>query len=280
MTPGDVDGNEMDEQHDIDDATAEALIAGLGGDDELSLTGLLGDMRVAYRSQSPVMSGALASFVAGATSPQPPADSRTSKMRSLITAKIAVVAATLVVGSGGLAVAGALPRPVQAAVSGAVSHVGLNLPHHASQHAVDATAKPKPASAIVKSHLSNVKSHSSVTETTDPPEVNSPEPTDPPEVTAPEPTDPPQVTSPEPTDPPEACAANDSCSPQTSPPSGNDGSDSQHDSGDVQSGDSHDSTSQDPSGDQSGSHDGADSGSTSGGDQSSSGSDSSGGSGG
>lgn len=277
MTPGDVDGNEMDEQHHIDDATAEALIAGLGGDDEVSLTGLLGDMRVAYRSQSPVMSAALASFVAGATSPQPPADSRTSKMRSLITAKITVVVATLVAGSGGLAVAGALPRPVQAAVSGAVSHVGLNLPHHASQHAVDATSKPKPASGIVKSHLSNVKSHSSVTEPTDPPEVTSPEPTDPPQVTSPEPTDPPEVTSPEPTDPPEACAANDSCSPQTSPPSGNDG---QHDSGDVQSGDNQDSTSQVPSGDQSGSHDGTDSGSTSGGDQSSSGSDSSGGSGG
>jgi hypothetical protein len=140
MSADDVDGSEMNGNHEIEDVTAEALIAGLDRDADPVLSDLLGDVRTAYSAPAPVMGAALASFIAGAPFPQPPARRRITKMRSLLTTKLAVAVASVVAGSGGLAVAGALPAPVQSTVSTAASHVGLNLPGHASPRAVDVTS--------------------------------------------------------------------------------------------------------------------------------------------
>jgi hypothetical protein len=278
MTSGDVDGDEMDGMNDMDDATAEALISGLGSDADPVLSDLLGDVRVAYRSQTPAMSEALASFVAGQTSPLP-AKRRIPKMRSLLTAKVAAVAASILAGTGGLAVAGALPGPVQSVMSHAASHVGLNLPAQASPRAVAVTSS-NPSSGHVKLKVAHTVETPGTTPETDSPEHATPEPTDPPEACSPDGADS--------NDSPTTVATPTSvpCPPATPPTTGHDGSGDQNQSGD-QSGSSHDGQSQSGeqnSGSQSGStssgdqnqsgdqNSGSQSGSTSGGDQTSSGS--------
>jgi hypothetical protein len=240
MSTGDVDGSEMDENHDMADATTEALISGLGRDADPVLCDLLGDVRTAYRSQAPVMSEALATFIAITPSPSP-ANRRTSRMRSLLTAKLAAIVATLLAGTGGLAVAGALPAPVQTAVSHAASHVGLNLPGHASPRAVEVTSN-NPASGVVKPHSSDVNETPSST----PDNVKPPEPTDPPEACTPDAPDSPDTPT---SVAPNPVAPTDPCPPVTPPANSNDGSGDQSQSGDqTQSGDN--SGSQTQSGDQ------------------------------
>ena len=229
MSADDVDGSEMNGNHEIDDAAAEALLAGLDRHADPVLSDLLGDVRTTYVSHAPVMGAALASFVAGAPSPQPPARRRITKMRSLLTTKLAVAVASVVAGSGGLAVAGALPAPVQSTVSSAVSHVGLNLPGHASQRAVDVTSN-NPASGVSKTHLFDVGETPTST-----PGTVAPEPTDPPETCAPETPDPPDTpTTVAPTNP--APSPTDPCPPTE----GHDGSGDNH-SGDQHSGDQNES---------------------------------------
>ena len=90
--------------------------------DDPALSELLGDMRDAYRAQPPVPSPALAEYFEAA-----PTSHRSASMRrvfaQLVAAMTVVVAAT-----GGLAVAGALPAPVQDAVSSAADGVGVDVP--------------------------------------------------------------------------------------------------------------------------------------------------------
>ena len=90
--------------------------------DDPALSELLGDMREAYRAQPPVPSPALAEYFEAA-----PTSHRSASMRrvfaQLVAAMTVVVAAT-----GGLAVAGALPAPVQDAVSSAADGVGVDVP--------------------------------------------------------------------------------------------------------------------------------------------------------
>lgn len=232
MSADDVDGSEMNGNHEIDDATAEALIAGLDRDADPVLSDLLGDVRTAYSASAPVMSAALASFIAGAPSPQPPARRRITRMRSLLTTKLAVAVASVVAGSGGLAVAGALPAPVQSTVSSAASHVGLNLPGHASPRAVEVTSN-NPASGVAKTHLFDVG------ET----------PTSTPGTVAPEPTDPPQTCSTDTPDTPDTPTTVAPTDPSPSPTDLCPPADGHDGSGDNQSGDQHQSGGQNQSGD-------------------------------
>ena len=249
MTSGDVDGSEMDATNNMDDATAEALISGIGRDADPVLADLLGDVRVAYRSQTPAMGAALASFVVGQTS-QPPAKRRIPKMRSLLTAKVAAVAASILAGTGGLAVAGALPAPVQSVMSGAASHVGLNLPAHASHHAVEATSS-NPSSGHVALKASDSVETPNSTPVTKPPEHATPGPTDPPETCSPEAPDSPDApTTVAPVDTPTSVP----CPPATPTTNGHDGSGDQNQSGDqtgsTSTGDQTQSGDQNQSGDQ------------------------------
>jgi len=196
MSGDDVDGNEMDDLNDFDDVTTEALMEGFGGDAEPAVGAFLDAVRSTYRSQPLVMDLALASFLTDELRPPSPAKKRFSNMRSLLTAKVALTVAAVVAGTGGLAVAGAItgvrPSVLQShSHSHSKTHVGVNLPVHASQHAVDATSS-NPSSA-----------HDG-----EPPETTVAPPTT-------EPTDPPTTVSPDPTDPPQPCEADDSGSEST-----------------------------------------------------------------
>ena len=139
MSSGDVHGNEMDGPHDFDDSTTEAFIAGLGRDVDSRLADAIGDMRVAYTSSPPAVGAELAALI-GATEPVPaPSSRRFERMRASMLAKIGAATAAVVAATGGLAVAGALPAPVQ----DAMSHVGVgNGAHHAQkgQHGKPAAA--------------------------------------------------------------------------------------------------------------------------------------------
>jgi hypothetical protein len=129
VTSEDVHGNEMDGPHDFDDNTAEAFIAGLGREVDPHLADAVGDMRVAYASSPPVVGAELAALI-GATEPAPlPSARRFERMRASMLAKIGAATAAVVAATGGLAVAGALPAPVQ----DAISHVGVGNGAHHSQ---------------------------------------------------------------------------------------------------------------------------------------------------
>ena len=134
MSGPDVHDNEMDGMYDLDDAAVEALLRGHG--DDQALDEALGSVRGFYASDAPALSPALASFIADQsevvtplTRPEPTRPSTVRSMRARFAARTAAVAATFVAATGGLAAAGALPGPVQRAVSHAASEVGVHFPH-------------------------------------------------------------------------------------------------------------------------------------------------------
>jgi hypothetical protein len=128
MSPDDVHGNEMDEPHDFDDDAADALIRGTGADVDPRLAETIGDMRAAYASTPPAVGAALAVLIGTPGSVAPLTARRFERMRSSIIAKVGAATAAVVAATGGLAVAGALPAPVQ----DAVSHIGVGRPAHDS----------------------------------------------------------------------------------------------------------------------------------------------------
>jgi hypothetical protein len=137
MSPDDVYGNEMDDPHDFDDAAADALIGGTGADIDPRLAETIGDMRAAYASTPPVAGAALAAWI-GTPEPVAPLSARRfERMRSSILAKVGAATAVVVAATSGLAVAGALPAPVQ----DAVSHIGVGSPAHDARNKHD--KKPK-----------------------------------------------------------------------------------------------------------------------------------------
>jgi hypothetical protein len=111
MTDHDVDGDDMKEDFDFEDpALADVVV----------------DVRRAYRARPLTASLVVAELFEAEPTDHPPVSRSTSMRRrlaQLATATIAVVAA-----SGGLAIAGALPAPVQDVVSGAADEVGVELP--------------------------------------------------------------------------------------------------------------------------------------------------------
>ncbi len=128
MSPDDVHGNEMDAHHDFDDAATDALLAGNGADVDPRLAETIRDMRAAYVSTPPAVDAALAAFI-GTSEPVVTLSARRfERMRSSIIAKIGAATAAVVAATGGLAVAGALPAPVQ----DAVSHIGVGKSAHDS----------------------------------------------------------------------------------------------------------------------------------------------------
>ena len=131
MSDDDVHPDEMNAPHDFDDAAAEALISGHGQAIDPQLAGLVGDMRVAYTSQPPALGAELSALI---TTPAPAhttsAPRRFERMRSSVIAKIGAATATLIAATGGLAVAHALPAPVQ----DAVSQLGIGTSAHHGRH--------------------------------------------------------------------------------------------------------------------------------------------------
>jgi hypothetical protein len=119
----------MDRVHDFDDAAAEALIAGAGADVDPQLAETIGDMRAVYSSFPPGVGSALAAWIGVSAPAVPFAARRFARMRSSMVAKVGAAMAAVVAATGGLAAAGALPAPMQ----DAVSHIGVGRPAHDSR---------------------------------------------------------------------------------------------------------------------------------------------------
>jgi hypothetical protein len=128
MSPDGVHRNEMDGSHDFDDAAAEALIRGAGADIDRRVAETLGEMRAAYVSTPPAVGATLAALIGAAPPVAPHVVRRFERVRSSMLAKVGAAAAAVVAATGGLAVAGALPAPVQ----DAVSHLGVGSAAHGS----------------------------------------------------------------------------------------------------------------------------------------------------
>ena len=130
MNDAAVPPNKMDGPDDFDDASTEALLTGAGHDVDLHLAALLGDLRVVYTSRAPSVGADLGAFI-GLTAGLATASSspRWAHTRSVI-AKIGAAVAALVATTSGLAVAGALPAPVQ----DALSHIGIGGGSSGSSH--------------------------------------------------------------------------------------------------------------------------------------------------
>jgi hypothetical protein len=106
MSAGGVYGDDMEDLPDFDDP---------------ALSELLGDVRSAYRSQLPA-SLALAELFDAV-----PKAHRSASMRRVL-AQLVAATTVVVAATGGLAVAGALPAPVQNVVSSAADGVGVDVP--------------------------------------------------------------------------------------------------------------------------------------------------------
>jgi len=151
MSGAGVPPNKMDGPYELDDASIEALLAGDGYAVDPLLADVLGDLRVASTARMPrvgadlaALLGAPASNASNATA-TPSLCSTQARIRSRLAKIGAAAAAAIVAATGGLAVAGALPPPIQ----NALSHVGLpspsaGPPHH---HRVDTTPSTQPSTA-------------------------------------------------------------------------------------------------------------------------------------
>jgi hypothetical protein len=124
MTTGDVYDRDMEDTPDFDDP---------------ALADLLSDVRTVYRSVPPAVSAALAAQFAVGARPNRSTWMR-RRLAQLVTATTVVAAAT-----GGLAVAGALPAPVQNVVSNAADDIGVDVPQ-GDQLTTPATEAEEPTS--------------------------------------------------------------------------------------------------------------------------------------
>jgi len=133
MSGGDVHGDEMNEPHDFDDAAADALLGGGGREIDPDLADLIGDVRVAYTSTPPVVGAPLAALMGTSLPAADQPSRRFERMRTSLLAKCGAAFAVAMAATSGLAVAGALPPPVQ----NAMSHLGVG---ESSQHQHTTTA--------------------------------------------------------------------------------------------------------------------------------------------
>jgi hypothetical protein len=125
----------MNSPSDFDDAASEALLAGSGHAVDAGVAQVIADIRTSFTSPAPVVGAELSAMLAGAAAISSAAPRRFERRRPSLIAKIAAGAAAAIAATGGLAVAGALPAPVQHALS----QVGIgNDPHHpASTETID-----------------------------------------------------------------------------------------------------------------------------------------------
>jgi cell division protein FtsN len=107
MSADGVYGDDMEDLPDFDDPALSELLSGV---------------RDAYRAQPPVPSRALAEYFEVA-----PTSHRSASMRRVF-AQLVAATTVVVAATGGLAVAGALPAPVQDAVSSTADGVGIDVP--------------------------------------------------------------------------------------------------------------------------------------------------------
>jgi hypothetical protein len=147
---------EMDTPQEFDNDTAEALLSGQDHGGESRVADFFGDLQVAYASQPPVINAELAA-VLDANAPVAVAASRSprrfERMRTSLIAKVGGATAALFAATGGLAVAHALPAPVQ----NAVAEIGIGAPAHHHGHpgsddpriAVGATSTTVPEATTV-----------------------------------------------------------------------------------------------------------------------------------
>ena len=137
MTPRDVHPNEMNEPHDFNDNTTEALLCGRARDADPQLADLLGDIRAAYASKPPAIGTQLLALMSATATAQTKSSfaRRLEQIRASLVAKVGVGAAAFVVATGGLAAAGVLPAPVK----DAVSHLGFTTPSHHNSHSPSQT---------------------------------------------------------------------------------------------------------------------------------------------
>src|SRR5262245_1057529 len=111
---------------DIDDRVAEELLSGRGRDLDPQLADVLGDVRVAFRSQAPALGTELSALIAG-ESLEPSPTRRNPRTRSALARRFATATTLALVATGSLAVAGALPAPAQDAAARAAAAVGLDI---------------------------------------------------------------------------------------------------------------------------------------------------------
>jgi hypothetical protein len=127
MSKGAVYPNEMNAPDDFDDAVTEALLAGHGHEHDAGLADVLADLRVAYTQSAPAVGALLSAFLArtGPAAAAPPTvPSWFERLRSSMVARIGAATAAAVAATGGLAVANALPAPLQ----DTMSHLGIGAP--------------------------------------------------------------------------------------------------------------------------------------------------------
>jgi hypothetical protein len=122
MSGDDVHRDEMETPFEFSDEAAEGLLAGRGAGVDPSVAGLLDELRSTYQPSEPFVGHELSSFFQ-----ETPVPSRFGS-RVGWAAKAAAVVAAVLAATGGLAVAGALPGPVQHAFSHAASDLGVHIP--------------------------------------------------------------------------------------------------------------------------------------------------------
>jgi hypothetical protein len=126
----------------------------------------LAQVRAACLSEPLEVRPELAQLLAGSAPPVPVAR-RSARVKTMLAAKLAAAVAAALAATGGLAVASALPAPVQSAVSDVADHLGVSLP-----------SADDPAPQVADD--AGTPSTTEPTDTTDPTEV-----TDPPATTTP-----------------------------------------------------------------------------------------------
>jgi hypothetical protein len=148
MSGAGVPPNKMDGPYELDDASIEALLAGDGHAVDPLLADLLGDLRATSTARTPRVRADLAALMgapvnkATATSSSTPTKRR---IRSRLAKLGAAAAAAVVAATGGLAVAGALPPPIQNALSQIGLPTASSGPSH--HHPVDTTPITQPTTA-------------------------------------------------------------------------------------------------------------------------------------
>ena len=159
---------------DLDEATAERLLSGrLDPDDAPPRYAGVARAAAEAAATAPVTAddalvAAMAQEVRAA--PREPATGR-KPMLTAVSAKVAAIVAAVTLGTAGVAAAavtGNLPGPVQTGVSGAASHIGLDLPGSTTKSHTDDVKGTLDVGTSTSTTSTTVASADTATETTEP----------------------------------------------------------------------------------------------------------------